>query len=320
MAKNPPEWQQFKVGKPSAKPNWVNPDCQKLNHIYHIAHIPVALEILRTGYLMPRLVYDKSKLNKHRITVTWLSPNFWNAGSRYGNIQFVFDWKRLAEGDGKRFYWVEAIEYTPEACRILITKQDHSNEPDLIEFDPTVGDGPWWWDKSTDTHWWNGNYCLEIVAEGKLPISRCEKVDFVDHHPHGCCIDHKTCPDKGLDKEDAAALFLAATISQEIDMSPLKLIPAGIRALTVFDMTCRGWSAIWRKVKKCHFSGTITSHMPAALPIVRAVLGAYSRRNKSEYKMLAELFVSSEEFRKSFESLFQTTFLLPPADLAGQVF
>ena len=287
---------------------------------YSIVAIPVALEILRSGYLNPRLVYDKSKLNQRRITVTWLSPKLWKAGSRYGNIQFVFDWKKLGGGDGKRFYWVESIDYNPPACRILITKQDHSNEPDLIEFDPTIGDGPWWWDKGTDKHWWNGDYCLEIMAEGKLPITKCEKVAFVDHHRHGCCIDHKKCPYKGLDKEQAAALFLAATISQEIDLSAIKLIPAGTTALTVFDMPCRGWSAIWRKINNCQFSGEITAQMPAATSIVRAVLGAYSRANQSEYRTLSELFVSSVEFRKAFENLFQTTFALPPADLDGQLF
>src|SRR6266850_2327713 len=67
MAKNPPEWQKYKVGKPSAKSGRVNPDCQHLDYVYHVAHIPVAVEILRTGCLTPRLVYDKSKLNQRRI-------------------------------------------------------------------------------------------------------------------------------------------------------------------------------------------------------------------------------------------------------------
>src|SRR5262249_11522 len=120
MAERPQEWEKYKVGKPSTKPNWINPDCQSLEHIFHVAHIPVALDIVRTGYLMPRLVYDKSKLNRRRITVTWLSPNFWNAGSRYGNVQFVFDWKTLVGGEGKFFYWVEAVDYNPHACRILV--------------------------------------------------------------------------------------------------------------------------------------------------------------------------------------------------------
>lgn len=145
MEKNSPEWQRFKIGTPS-KTNWVNPDCQRLSTIFHIAHIPVAIDIIRDGYLEPRLICDKSKLNQRRITVTWLSPNSWNDGSRYGNVQFSFEWKKLVEGDGKRFYWVESIAYGVPACRILVTKQDHSSDPDLVEFDPTVGDGPWWWE------------------------------------------------------------------------------------------------------------------------------------------------------------------------------
>ncbi|MGD1090023.1 MAG: hypothetical protein ABR955_15065, partial [Verrucomicrobiota bacterium] len=97
MAEKP--WSRFRVGTPSKKANWVSADCQQLTNIYHVAHIPVALEILRSRFLTPRLVYDKSKLNQRRITVTWLSPNWWNDGSRYGNVQFAFDWKQLISGD-----------------------------------------------------------------------------------------------------------------------------------------------------------------------------------------------------------------------------
>ena len=269
---------------------------------------------------MPGLVYDKSKLNQRRITVTWLSPNYWDAGSRYGNIQFVFDWKKLVGGEGKRFYWVESIDYNPPACRILVTKHDHSNEPDLLEYDPTIGNGPWWWDKATDTHWWNGDYCLEIMAEGRLPISKCEKVEFVDHHPHGCCIDHKQCQYKGLKKVKAAASFLAATVAQGIDLAPIKLIPIGTHALTAFDMPCRGWSAIWRETKGAKFVGTITAQMPAATPLVRAALNAYSRGDLAECKVLSGLFASSAELKTAFENMFQTTFALPPADLDAQVY
>ncbi|MCX6906686.1 MAG: hypothetical protein NTY01_01445 [Verrucomicrobia bacterium] len=315
MPKNIPEWRKFRVGKVSKNPRWVNPDCQPLRSIYHVTHIPVALEILRSGYLMPRLVYDKSKLNKRRITVTWLSPNVWNDGSRYGNVEFCFDWKRLAEGVGKRFYWVESIPYKVEACRILITKQDHSNDPDLVEFDPTVDDGPWWWDKATDTHWWNGNYCLEIMAEGRLAISKCERVEFVAHHPHGCCIDHSTCLYKGFSKERGIALFLATTISQEIDLSPLKLVPAEKKALTRFDTAYQGWFAIWQGIKDLKCTGEITSNMKSAIPLVRAVLGAYSRGNGHEIKSLASMFCSNTELRKSYEKLFETVFNIPSPDV-----
>ena len=323
MGKNPPEWQKFKVGQPSSKPDWVNSDCQLLDSVFHIAHIPVALEILRVGSLVPRLVYDKSKLNQRRITVTWLSPNYWHQGSRYGNVQFKFNWKKLVNGLGKRFYWVEAIdEYNPTACRILITKQDHSNEPDLVKYDPESGDGPWWWNKSDDTHWWNGKYCLEIMAEGELPVAKCEAVNFVDHHLHGCCINHKTCQDKGLDKEKAGSLFLAAAVSQEMDISSLNLIVAGTKKLSEYHPICRAWSAIWLKTKKLQFSGTVTAKMSVAIPLVKAFLGAYSRSqsNKTDYKDLVQLFASAEEFRAAFEKLFEVTFGLPPANLDGEIF
>jgi hypothetical protein len=77
-----------------------------------------------------------------------LSPNDWNAGFRYGNVRFTFDWAALVAN--KKAYWVESIAYGVPACRILVTDTDRGAE--LVAYDPTVRNGPWWipWDTSGD--------------------------------------------------------------------------------------------------------------------------------------------------------------------------
>ena len=40
-----------------------------------------------------------------------------------GNVSIDWDWDQIIQG--KRFYWVEVMDYSPEACCILITDIDY---------------------------------------------------------------------------------------------------------------------------------------------------------------------------------------------------
>src|SRR4051794_25924403 len=99
-----PAWSKFKVGVPATK--GFNSDCQKFGTVSHTSHVDSALSILSRGEIRPYLVFDESLLNDQRILVSWLSPNHWHNGYRYGNIRFDFDFQSLIAG--KHFYWVEA--------------------------------------------------------------------------------------------------------------------------------------------------------------------------------------------------------------------
>ena len=101
------EWEDYAVGEPSSNPDRPNADCYPLEAIYHVAHVSDAFRIFQDRRIRSTLVGDESKLKKTRSGVTWLSPNTWVNGSFYGNVRFDFDWKELVEG--KRFYWVEAM-------------------------------------------------------------------------------------------------------------------------------------------------------------------------------------------------------------------
>lgn len=112
-------WTRFRVGVSQA-PGFAN-DCAPFDTVSYVAHRETALTILREGTIRAGLVSDESRLNTARLQVTWLSPNHWGNGFRYGNARFTFDWRRLVAG--KRAYWVEAIAYRSPACRILITER-----------------------------------------------------------------------------------------------------------------------------------------------------------------------------------------------------
>jgi hypothetical protein len=155
------EWEKYKI-QPSTISN-----ASHLNRIGHTCHIDQAASILQDGRIKPRLVFNKSRLNKKRILVAWLSPNHWSAGYRYGSIKFEFDFSDIVKN--KRFYWVEAItKYSPAACRILIADQDRSNI--LNVYDPTNGDGPWYHDKKKDRHYFNEK--APFLRKGLWLVSR----------------------------------------------------------------------------------------------------------------------------------------------------
>lgn len=110
-----------------------------LSTVRHTVHLPVARRIIEDGKIKAGLVYDKSRLNKSRISVSWLSANEWAFGSLYGTVGFQFEWEKLVKY--KRIYWVEVIgSYHPAAYRFLLTFDDISS-PLVTKYDPEHDDG-----------------------------------------------------------------------------------------------------------------------------------------------------------------------------------
>ncbi len=136
----------------------VDLECSYFDEVTHITHLESAARVIADGKIRADLVFDTSRLNTERIRVVWLSPNTWVNGYRYGGTAFRFDWKLLVQ-QFHRFYWVEAMAYSPPAPRILLTKKNRSSLG-LQPYDPTTGNGPWWWDKSNDLHYFNRTLML----------------------------------------------------------------------------------------------------------------------------------------------------------------
>jgi hypothetical protein len=267
----PKEWVKYKVGKPSEYARGFNQDCKPLVTVSHVAHVPTAVRILEDERIQSGLVFDQSKLRTERIPVIWLSPNDRNDGFRYGNVRFTIPWKSLLSHC--RAYWVETVDYQPSACRILLTKYDHSDN--LAEYDPTAGDGPWWVDEN-DNHYWNGNICLEIMLEEAIPIGDELEIDFVSHHPKGCCIDPKTCPYRGVDASAAGAEFVSTLVSRGLPLDFPGLIEANDGAATP-SICLNGavYEILARVSKACpEQRGSIIATDPRAEPLARAVLAS----------------------------------------------
>jgi hypothetical protein len=292
-------WHQFRIGRLGTKQD----DRWPLTKVSHIAHLESAHRIILDGKIRSGLVFDKSKLNKERILVAWLSPNFWNEGFRYGSIGFVFDWPTLWKGH--RAYWVESIAYGVEACRILLTRNDYSNKRDLlIQYDPTAGDGPWWFDEASGEHYWNAQYCLEFMVEHDIEMSDLQGLEYVEHHKHQCSIDSRNCPERGLQPWHAAGRFLAQLAASKATFPP-SILDRG-------DYTWKGYASVAigaiESIAKVQahgiIGGDLTPKNPGSAAIARALLNAYANpKLHDEIPYLVGLFRNSKALKESCISL-----------------
>lgn len=294
-------WERFRVGSPSTRPNWVEPECQPFTEVSHVAHLEAAHRIVTDGRIRAGLITDESLLKEERIQVAWLSPNHWGPGFRYGSVRFEFDFAKLIEGH--RFYWVESMAYGVPACRILITKDDYSGHPILIPYDPTAGDGPWRFDEANDTHYRNGNYCLEFMVERDLELADLKDLDFEKHHQYQCCIDPTTCPERGMQPTHASARFLARLVATG------SRLPAVIQAREVSEL----WFVepailhIQREIQNHageEFSGVLTPAHPSSFPIAREILNSYARPQlRDDIRYLAQLFENEDALKECYSFL-----------------
>lgn len=287
MSKKRPEWEEYCVGEIGD----FSTTCRPFETVYHIAHVSDAYRIFEDRRLRATLVRDESKLNKTRSSVTWLSPNTWANGSFYGNIRFEFDWKDLIEG--KQFYWVEVMPYSPKAFRILVT--DEKPALDLELYRPDKDNGPLYHDKKSDTWYWNGELTGEFMFDGDLRLKKCKTVSFDNHHHRTCKRDGSSCPDMKRDRYGAGAALLSQLIAQDV------VHAGGLMGRLFLDEEQQklhfdaeaAWGNIIRAFNRIKASGKLTNEDEVATPLVAAMLDMYGTGR--EFKKIGSLFRSTEE-------------------------
>jgi hypothetical protein len=270
------------------------------SEVSHVAHFSSALDILRDKAIRAGLVYDESKLNKDRILVSWLSPNYWGTGFRYGTVQFSFNWESICES--KNCYWVESIPYSIKACRILLTSKSYEN---LRKYDPRKGDGPWWYDKDSNTHYFNNRYCLEFMIEDDLDIRSDAHIDFVKHHPQYCSAHRynpSVCRELGMSGSIAAAFLVSGLIARRIRVEQEWFVSGQDEASELPSNINSAWSWLWIKLVKSgpgHYEGNLRHTDPSAVAVARACCDAFFYGIDTEVNELRSLFKTKKDFAKS---------------------
>ncbi|WP_031438130.1 hypothetical protein [Methylobacter tundripaludum] len=298
------EWKKFKVGV--AASSGFNEDCRRFDSVSHTSHVSAAINIIEAGEVRPSLVFDKSKLNEQRILVSWLSPNYWSTGFRYGNIRFDFSFNELIKN--KKFYWVESIAYQVEACRILITDIDRNSQ--LDPYDPTSKNGPWWFDEANDQHYFNGKHCLEFMIEAPISLSYLKKLDFVDHHKNYCSVHRQNptrCPEFGLNSSKGGAIFLTRAAVTGIDLSQLSTHFVIENGNPSFELELAFSEFAFKISRKVNFKGTLTEESESSIAVMRAIMSAFTFGLKEEAKLLCAMFQDEDNFNNVAAIVFADT-------------
>jgi hypothetical protein len=298
------DWTPYRVGAKSANPAFTETKCSPLERVMHVTHVRHALSVLDAGAIESRLVYDESRLNTTRIHVVWLSPNTWDGagGSRYGGVSFGFEWRALIEGMTP--YWIGAMTiYRPTACRILLSRTDRSQE--YRRYDPTLGDGPWWYEQAANKHWWNGEVCLEIMLENEgehdLVLDRADGMEFVRHHAERCNLDPGgECRDANRQPAQASTELISAWAS-------------GLYAGRPFPVVCGpsivgAWNGLILALGNVNQWGTVAADDEFAPILGRALLSASARRDRAQWRAIAKQFRSQTEAVLTLARIVATTF------------
>jgi hypothetical protein len=198
--------------------------CAELIQVHHVSHLRDAIRILEDGKVTARRVNDQSRLDDRKVSVVWLAPNQWSEGSRYGTVQFTFDFAHLVEG--KNIYWVEGVTGRKrDTCRLLIADSEKPRFGlKLYDPDKTKGplrriEGKWYWKKDLE---------FELMLEGDLPLTECLNVATVDHHHIHCGRGSVgKCADRRMDASAVAARVLAGALSGRYDLPGNSFTHAG---------------------------------------------------------------------------------------------
>ena len=281
------EWERHSCG--SGKAERFNSRKVVLEVVRHIAHVAQAQRILADGQVAASLIGDECRLKATRISVVWLSANDWSpapAGSIYGGVEFVFDWRRIV-AEYPYIYWVEEIpRYDPPAYRLLLAREAVSSDL-VVRYDPSVAKGPL---MREDGEWfWNGSHTSEFMIADDLDLDRCERIGFV---PHRKCREYRSkCPDKGFHEENIRLLVLAYVVATGMHAADGALITRDFTSMNQIDRFVEHFCEVLGKWcgSKVRLRGSKT--LQAA---IRAILALWSYRDFESAKRLVRLLPNQE--------------------------
>jgi len=299
------EWNEFRIATPGGRLSTRYPMGQPLTHIHHVAHLETSYRILKDEKIRAGLIFDKSILNRKRILVNWLSPNHWYYGSRYGNVSFTYNFNTLVKN--KNYYWVEVIRYSPPACRILITSKVYDY---LDEYDPKTETGPWRYVADEDTHYWNGDCCMEFMLEDDLLLSRCSNIGFVDHNKQACCVDHSTCQDKGLSSLKGSLYFFATLIGNGLPFYFHQFTQQVDGIIKAKGNLQDAIGLLLQSARRKNFSGRIRFSDANAEAQVLAAVTFLGNGQIEQYKLMLKEFRSYTDYEEKLIDVFVKTFQL----------
>lgn len=292
------EWKKYSIQIPPA--NSKSDDVSEFDRVYHVAHISSARRILEDGQIRAGLIYDESRLNSSRTSVSWFSANTWGNGSIYGSVEFSFDWRDLSAG--KKLFWVEAMNYNPTAFRILFTKRSKDGTGLLQPYNPLSDDGPL--RRKKDVWYRNSRLTSEFMIDENIDLGRCIDLQFITHNQDICRLHKGACNEKALSVHRVGGRVLAFLIGND-----LHVVDHVLKRPSCFDGKRPLSEAVDTAVsgllselasEKDRLGGAIRSKASRGA-VMRGALALFGADQKTAAIELVSLFATKDIFRKALE-------------------
>ena len=280
------EWERHFCG--AGKPERFNDRKVGLESVRHIAHVAQAQRILADGRVAASLVDDESRLKATRTSVVWLSANDWSgapAGSIYGRVEFVFDWRRIV-AEYPHIYWVEEMPYSPPTYRFLLAREEVCSNL-VVGYDPCIAKGPL---MHEDGEWfWNGSHTSEFMIADDLNLDGCECIGYV---PHRTCPEYGAqCPDKEFHEEDIRLLVLSYVLASGTHTPDVALAARDSMSMNQLDRFIGRFCEV---AQEWCGSQQKSGGLKRLRAVIRAALALYSYRDVESVKRLVRLIPDQE--------------------------
>jgi hypothetical protein len=291
----PAEWDRFKfdIGSENSR---------ELTTVRHVVHAPFARRIVEDERIKAGLVYDESRVNKSRISVAWVSANTWGLGSIYGTVEFQFAWSDLV--DGQKIYWVEAMNYRPNAYRLLLSKRDIPTGL-IVPYNPAKDQGPL--RLAAGKYYWNSAYTSEFMIEDDLSLNKCTGLDFVLHHQEFCRPFGNGCKDRQSQPatHQTGGRMLAFVMGSALHVLDKHFKPQDeIQPFMNLDTAYRGLEL---ELAQGEFGGPIATGSKCQ-DVVRGSLALYGADQDDQARRLLALISSKETFLDALKDLIRGHF------------
>lgn len=175
--------------------------------VYHGAHIETATRIVKDDAIRSTLVTDCAPLINSRISVTWLTANFFD-DSIYGNVQFRVLFDKIITG--KEVRWIERnTQFRMTRYRFALCDLNGPLYNMTQPYDIRSDNGPL---QLRSGKWFvNNQVVIELLLDDDVHRNKCKEIAFVHHY--GRCRFKSKCPDKVISDAKRASYFFAYLLS-----------------------------------------------------------------------------------------------------------
>jgi hypothetical protein len=152
------------------------------------------------------------------------------------------------------------------------------------------------------------------MLDADLPLTWCERIDFVPHRRDRCKYEHGTCQDMAMSDAEASARIAGCVIGKELEelypkISPYGGPPKGRPRREMLKWANAGFGNAFSE-SKVKYIGTVSKGREARA-LFRKVALQFGKSNDEKARRLASKFKSCDALEDAMADIFERDFNHP---------